>query len=116
MKNYLEKYVLKDKINNKGYVFLAAHGNSMFPTISDKDMVCLSKVENVAVGDVIGYFLNSEDNLDIVIHRVVLVRKTYVLAKGDSVSFFDLRKRKHLFWQLGIIGRKQRIRTTFFQN
>lgn len=83
------KDILKDKINNKGYVFLRVHGNSMFPTIRDNDLVCVSKTQNISVGDVIGYFLDNGDHLDIVIHRVVLVRKTYVLTKGDNNDFID---------------------------
>ena len=83
------KDILKDKINDKGYVFLIVHGNSMIPTIRDNEWVCVSKAEKVSIGDVIGYFLDNDDHLDIVIHRVVLVRKTYVLTKGDNNYFID---------------------------
>ena len=73
------KDILKDKINDKGYVFLIVHGNSMLPTIRDNEWVCVSKAEKVSI----------DDHLDIVIHRVVLVRKTYVLTKGDNNYFID---------------------------
>ena len=88
--NYSDvKDILKDKINHKGYIFLIAHGNSMLPTIRDTDRVCIKKVEKVSIGDVIGYFLENGDQLDIIIHRVVFARKTYVLAKGDNNNFID---------------------------
>lgn len=89
MKQGVDKDILKKKIDEKGYVFLIAHGSSMFPTIRDNDRVCISKAEKVSIGDVIGYFLDNGDCLDIVIHRVVFVRETYVLARGDNNNFID---------------------------
>ena len=89
MINCNTKDLLKGKIDKKGYVFLVAHGNSMLPAIKDNDRVCVSKFDKVSVGDVICYFLDEEDCLDIVIQRVVLVRQAYVLAKGDNNDFID---------------------------
>ena len=90
MKQGVDKDILKKKTDEKGYVFLIAHGSSMLPTIRDNDRVCISKAEKVSIGDVIGYFLDNGDCLDIiVIHRVVFVRETYVLARRDNNSFID---------------------------
>lgn len=81
--------ILKDRIRDRGYIDLITHGNSMLPTIKGNEKVNVSKCEEISIGDIIAYFFENNGRLDIVIHRVVLVRKDYVLAKGDNNNFID---------------------------
>ncbi len=82
--------LLKEKIETKGRIELTVHGDSMLPTLQDGDTVYIMKNENYKIGDIIAYYLKNNENVSpIIIHRIIFVRKTYVLTKGDHNDFID---------------------------
>lgn len=92
-KYYLE--LLKYELENRNFIELVVSGNSMMPTICSGAVVKVKKSDEYKIGDIIAYVLNSGDNNSIiVVHRVVFVRKDYVLAMGDNNNFIDRYKIK----------------------
>lgn len=57
----------------------SAHGGSMSPFICDGDLVELSPISKIAVGDVLAV----TDGKRFVVHRVVQKKKRRLLLKGD---------------------------------
>ena len=81
--------LLKEELDKKGWIQLTVHGDSMLPTIKDSDMVTVERCEQYKIGDIVAYYTIIDNNIKIVVHRVVFARKTYVLAKGDNNDFID---------------------------
>ena len=53
-------------------------------------------------GDVVAYFIIVDNKLKIMIHRIVLRRKEYLLTKGDNNNFIDNIKVRNCF-VLGVV-------------
>ena len=81
--------MLKDELNKKRELRLTVHGDSMLPTLKDGEMVKIEERDEYKIGDIIAFYTIIEKQLKIVVHRVILVRKTYVLTKGDNNNFID---------------------------
>ena len=81
--------LLKEELNKKRVLQLAINGDSMLPTLNDRDVVTVVKCNQYNIGDIIAYYTSTENNVNIIVHRVVFVRKEYVLTKGDNNSFID---------------------------
>lgn len=81
--------ILKSEIQVSGYITLTAYGNSMLPIIENGQKVQVIKPNSFKIGDIIAYTLDSQDIQHIIIHRVVFVRETYLLTKGDNNDFID---------------------------
>ena len=81
--------VLKDFVANAGSFNLVVQGNSMLPLLTDGDVVKIQACRDYKIGDIVGYYHETTEGLVIIIHRVIFVRKQYVLTKGDNNSFID---------------------------
>ena len=82
--------IIKEELNERGSIVIKIHGESMIPTFCDGDIVKITKAKSINVGDIICYWLYDENNKSIIIaHRVIFVRKNYVLTKGDNNKFID---------------------------
>ena len=85
----IDKILLHEIINSDG-IWLTVHGNSMFPAIADGQKIFLAPNEKYAIGDIVAYIVDLDSNaLRILVHRVIFVRKTFILAKGDNNSYID---------------------------
>ena len=105
MDNELCIRLLKEEIDTNGQIQLVVHGDSMLPTLKNKDKVVLEKKEQIDVGDIVGYYIETDDKIKIVVHRAIFVRKTYILTKGDNNDFIDpIRVVKPSI--LGVVRRK----------
>lgn len=87
--------LLKEELNKKGELQLTVHGDSMLPLLKDGDTIKIEKYNEYKVGDVVAYFVKVDNELKIVIHRIVLKRKEYLLTKGDNNNFIDKIKVKN---------------------
>ena len=65
------------------------HGDSMLPTLKDAETVRVVNCDEYKIGDIVAFYTIIEKQLKIVVHRVILARKTYVLTKGDNNNFID---------------------------
>ena len=81
--------LLKEEIEKKGWIQLKIHGDSMLPTMKDGDMITVELCGQYKIGDIVAYYTVVDNKVKIIVHRVVFVRKTYVLAKGDNNNFID---------------------------
>ena len=81
--------LLKEEIETKGQIQLVVHGDSMLPTIKSGDRITVVKTNNYKVNDIIVYYTIIQNKISIIAHRVIFVRQTYILAKGDNNSFID---------------------------
>lgn len=81
--------LLKEEIEKKGWIQLKIHGDSMLPTMKDGDMITVELCDQYKIGDIVAYYTVVDNKVKIIVHRVVFVRKTYVLAKGDNNDFID---------------------------
>lgn len=93
--NELYIRLLNEEIEQKGVVQLTVHGNSMFPILKDGDLVTIEKGHQYNLGDVVAYFMVVDDKLKIIVHRIVLKRRDYLLTKGDNNNFIDNIKVKN---------------------
>ena len=94
--------MLKEELNQKGQLQLTVHGNSMMPLLKDGDSVTVKKCDEYKIGDIVAYFMNVDGQLKIVVHRVVLKRKEYLLTRGDNNNFIDKIKVKNCL-VLGVV-------------
>ena len=76
-------------MDKNGHITMTVHGDSMFPTLHDNQSVIIKKCSNLKIGDIIAYYLFDIKTVKIIIHRVLFVRKEYILAKGDNNNFID---------------------------
>lgn len=81
--------LLREELNKKGELQLTVHGNSMLPTLKDGDMIKVEKCNEYRIGDIVVFHTIVEKQLKIIVHRVIFIRKTYVLTKGDNNDFVD---------------------------
>ena len=93
--NELYIKLLNEEIEQKGVVKLTVHGNSMFPILKNGDLVTIEKGNQYNLGDVVAYFMVVDDKLKIIVHRIVLKRRDYLLTKGDNNNFIDNIKVKN---------------------
>lgn len=79
---------IREEIDKKGEIQLQVHGNSMLPTLCDEVYITIEKCNTykIKIGDVVAYLLSFNK---IIVHRVIQVRKNYVLTKGDNNKFID---------------------------
>lgn len=89
MNNYDYISLLKDQINQSKEVELIVHGESMLPTLLDGQKIRIKLAEKLNIGDIIAYYLSHEEKIRIIVHRVIFIRKSYVLTKGDNNNFID---------------------------
>lgn len=89
MDNELCIRVLKEEIERKGQIQITVRGDSMLPIIKDGEVVTVVRSNQHNIGDVIAYYTIIEAKVNIIVHRVIFVRKKYVLAKGDNNDFID---------------------------
>ena len=94
--------LLKDELNKKGELQLTVYGDSMLPILKDGDTVKVQKCNEYKIGDIVAYFIIVDNKLKIVIHRIVLKRKEYLLTKGDNNNFIDNIKVRNCF-VLGVV-------------
>lgn len=87
--NYTCVNFLIEELENTGRLQLTVYGDSMLPTLKNGEIVTVAKSSKYRVGDIIAYYLVTENGIKIIVHRVMLVRKNYVLAKGDNNTFID---------------------------
>lgn len=87
--------LLKEELNKKGELQLTVHGDSMLPNLKNGDVVKVQSCNEYKIGDVVAYFIKVDNKLKIVIHRIVLKRKEYLLTKGDNNNFIDNIKVKN---------------------
>ena len=83
---------LKNELENKGEISLTVNGDSMLPILKNGDMVKVQNCNLYKLGDIVAYFLVVDGKLKLIVHRVIFVRKTYVLTKGDNNEFIDTMK------------------------
>ena len=95
MKNELLVQLIKDKLDKDGQIALMVHGNSMFPTFHNNQIVKVKKSSNISIGNIIAYYLVVDGVLKIIVHRVIFKRKEYVLTRGDNNGFIDTVKVKN---------------------
>ena len=76
--------LLKEELNKKGELQLTVHGDSMLPNLKDGEAIIVEKCDKYKIGDIVAFYAIIEKQLKIVVHRVILVRKTYALTKGDN--------------------------------
>lgn len=81
--------MLKDEIKKKGKLILTVHGDSMLPILKDGDVVQIEKADEYNIGDIVAYYDLFDSSLRIIVHRVIFVRKTYIMTKGDNNNFID---------------------------
>lgn len=81
--------MLKETLEVKGQITLTVYGNSMLPTLHNNQAVIIRKTSNIKIGDIIAYYFFDENEVKIIIHRVIFLRRTYVLTKGDNNNFID---------------------------
>ena len=81
--------LLKEELNKKGELQLTVHGDSMLPNLKDGEAIIVEKCDKYKIGDIVAFYAIIEKQLKIVVHRVILVRKTYALTKGDNNNFID---------------------------
>ena len=81
--------LLKEEVENNGKLNLTIHGNSMLPLIKCGDILTVIKCHQYKIGDIVAYHSNEIKDYNIIVHRVIFVRKTYVLTKGDNNDFID---------------------------
>lgn len=75
---------IRQSLENGERLELTLHGNSMFPTIQEGEKVCICKKDEYDVDDIVAYYLCRGGGMVIIIHRLLWVRKTFVIAKGDN--------------------------------
>lgn len=80
---------LIDEINKNGKAAFSVYRTSMIPTLTSGQQVLIHMDDDYKIGDIIAYRMKNNNKEYIVIHRVVFVRKSYVLAKGDNNDFID---------------------------
>lgn len=81
--------IIKEQLHKNQKYYLTVTGNSMFPTIKDRQKVQLIPAETISNNDIIAYYLKSDEKYDIIVHRIVSVRNKFVLTKGDNNDFLD---------------------------
>lgn len=82
--------VLTDALKSHEGIWITVHGSSMLPTIKDGQRVFLVPASQYSIGDIIAYKVETPNGVQhIFVHRVIFVRKTYVLTKGDNNSYID---------------------------
>ena len=81
--------LLKEELDKKGELQLIVHGDSMLPTLKDGNVIKIEKCNEYRIGDIVVFYTIVENQLKIIVHRVIFVRKTYVLTKGDNNDFVD---------------------------
>jgi peptidase S24-like len=86
---------LKETLDKYGQITLNVHGDSMIPTLHDNQSVAIYKNIDIKIGDIIAYYFFDDSTVNIIVHRVIFVRQTYVLAKGDNNNFIDPLKIKY---------------------
>lgn len=94
--------ILIERLNAGEKGNFSVYGNSMYPTIKDGQIVTICTDKNYNIGDIIAYYVNNH----IIVHRIIFVRKNYVLTKGDNNNYIDpLRVLKER-----IIGKVEQIK------
>jgi len=81
--------IIKEKIDKNEDVVFTVFGDSMLPSINNGEKVIIKKCDTYKIGDIVAYYIKDESKYDIIVHRLVFVRKSYFLAKGDNNSFLD---------------------------
>ena len=86
----IDENILINALNPNDGIWLTVNGSSMLPNIKDGQRVFLVPASQYSIGDIIAYKVNVSDNVQhIFVHRVIFVRKNYVLTKGDNNSYID---------------------------
>lgn len=81
--------LLKDEIAAKGHIRLTVTGDSMLPTIKGGTQITVVKTEKYNINDIIVYCSVFRNKTHLIAHRVIFIRQTYILAKGDNNNFVD---------------------------
>jgi polysaccharide biosynthesis/export protein len=79
---------ISSELLQSGYsIEFQANGNSMYPAIKNGEMITVQPVEisNIKAGDVVLY----RNQNRVIAHRVVRVKDSQVILRGDSVQTFD---------------------------
>lgn len=89
MNDYDYIYLMKEQLNKHEDIELTIYGKSMLPTIADGQKIKIRLAENLKIGDIIAYYLPNKEKIRIIVHRVIFLRESYVLTKGDNNNFID---------------------------
>mgnify|MGYP003571269150 CR=1 FL=1 len=81
--------LIKEKLSTNQYIELILHGNSMLPTFISGETIRIHKKNDYKIGDIIAYYIILNEKIMIIIHRLIFVRKQYVLTKGDNNVIID---------------------------
>lgn len=87
--------IIKDKLDDGGEVVFTLTGNSMLPFMKDgKTTVTIKKVENkLKRGDIVFYRVNNQ----YILHRILRVKKNYVIICGDGLNRLEFVEEKNIF-------------------
>lgn len=79
--------IKKEKFYFKGI------GTSMYPTIKNEDIFLVRQIQDkLKVGDVILYYDNKDEDIELVAHRIHFIQDGVFVSKGDGNYSFDIPK------------------------
>ena len=87
--NEMSINLLKDELKSRGKINLTINGSSMIPCLNSGETVFLFESKTYKIGDIIAFYIKTNDSLKIIVHRVIFIRKDYILTKGDNNNFID---------------------------
>lgn len=76
--------LLLDTLNNNKDFTMPVKGTSMLPFINEKNIVTLTKPNNIKKNDIVFYKRN---NGQYVLHRIYQIKKDYLVLMGDNQTF-----------------------------
>ena len=76
--------LLLDTLNNNKDFTMPVKGTSMLPFINEKNLVTLTKPNNIKKNDIVFYKRN---NGQYVLHRIYQIKKDYFVLMGDNQTF-----------------------------
>lgn len=87
--------IIKDKVDEGGEVEFTITGNSMLPFMKDgKTLVTIKKIDKkLKRGDIVFYHVNNQ----YILHRILKVKKDYVIICGDGLLRLEYVEKNNIF-------------------
>ena len=80
---------VKEQIERSPFHYVRVNGQSMYHSIKHSDMcVCLPQ-NNYKKGDMVSFYIPVNDQVELIIHRIIKEENNHFLTKGDANNIED---------------------------
>jgi len=106
---YLEPEIIETskKIEDRGFIIVHTIGESMLPSIRPNSKCVCQRKKNYEIGDIVLYYMESEDGFIGIAHRIVAEDGDTVYTKGDNNNFIETIREENIMCYIPELPRYQ---------